>query len=420
VRVTHTRVRRLSAVAAAVAAAFALVFGILAPSVQAEDRTKALKDKIKSAQTEYAAAAASAAKASAALANVKSKLPTAQARLAEANRRFAAALAADRAASKALAAAIAEDRRLQSELVEMQSRIEDMSTKVFKLARRLYTQGGTFIEMEIVLESKDPSEFTERLAAVNSVARSSNKMLAEMDTMRADLAVAQAKAEARREAIDQKRDEARRLFAAANEAKAEAQVAKKEVDALISQRQVALKSAETEKSKALRELNALKAEQAALLAKARKNANAFAGPGPSGLYWPVTGASTSGQVGWRRHPVYGYRSCHTGIDLRAGHGTPIRSAANGVVVDVSTGGAYGKRTLLAHGGGMTSMYAHQSRIVVSQGQKVSAGQVIGYVGSTGFSTGPHLHWEVHINGVPRNPLGWFGGAKSIIACYSQV
>jgi murein DD-endopeptidase MepM/ murein hydrolase activator NlpD len=419
VRFMHTNGRRVTAAAAA-ASVLALLMGVLAPGVQAEDRNKVLTDKIKNASAEYANASKAAQKAGEALKAVKSKLPAAQARLAAANKKMAAARAADRKAAVALAAAIAEDRRLQAELIEMQDRIEDMSTKVSKLARRLYLTGGSFIELEIVLESQDPAEFTERLAAVNSVARSSNKILADMDRMRADLAMAKAKAEAHRQTVDEKRAEARRLVAAADEAQTEAQEAKKEVDALVAQRATALKSAETEKAKALRELNALKAEQQALLAKARQNANAFAGPGPSGLFWPVTGASTSGQIGWRRHPVYGYRSCHTGIDLRAGYGTPIRSAAAGVVVDITSGGAYGKRTLLAHGGGMTTMYAHQTRIVVSEGQRVSAGQIIGYVGSTGFSSGPHLHWEVHVNGVPRNPLGWFGGAKSTITCYNQV
>lgn len=418
-RSAHMPRRRFGVLAATVVATASMLVTTAVPGVWAADKDE-LSQKIKDAQAEYNQASAAAKKAAAALQSVKTKLPAAQAKLAAANKKLAASRAADRAAAAALAAAIAEDRRIQGEIIAMENKIKDMEGKVSNLARRLYTQGGTFVELEIVLESKDPSEFTERLAAVNAVARSSNASLLDMANAKADLAVAKVKAEKQREIVNTKRQEAKSLLAAADAAQEEAAQAKKVVDNLVAQRASALKVAEGEKAKALRELNELKAEQRALLAKAKKGANVFAGPGPSGLYWPIPNASTSGQIGWRRHPVYGYRSCHTGVDLRAGYGTPIRAAADGIVIDVASGGAYGRRTLISHGGGMTTMYAHQSRISVTEGERVDKGQVIGYVGSTGYSTGPHLHFEVHINGVPRNPLGWFGGSKSIISCWDQV
>ena len=415
----HTPRRRFGVLVASVVAIGSMLIGTAAPGVWAADKDE-LAQKIKDAQAEYNQASAAAKKAASALQSVKTKLPAAQAKLASANAKLATSRAADRKAAAALAAAIAEDRRLQGEIVATENKIKDMEGKVSNLARRLYTQGGTFVELEIVLESKDPSEFTERLAAVDAVARSSNESLMDMANAKADLALAKVKAEKQREIVNAKRQEAKTLLAAADAAQNEAEAAKREVDALVAQRAAALKVAENEKAKALRELNELKAEQKALLAKAKKGANVFAGPGPSGLYWPIPNASTSGQIGWRTHPVYGYRSCHTGIDLRAGYGTPIRSAADGIVIDVASGGAYGRRTLISHGGGMTTMYAHQSRIIVKEGERVNKGEIIGYVGSTGYSSGPHLHWEVHLNGVPRNPMGWFGGSKSVIGCWDDV
>jgi murein DD-endopeptidase MepM/ murein hydrolase activator NlpD len=121
-------------------------------------------------------------------------------------------------------------------------------------------------------------------------------------------------------------------------------------------------------------------------------------------------------VGPRVHPVYGYRSCHTGVDLGAPSGTPIRATAAGIVVINATGGPYGNHTLVSHGNGLFSMYAHQSRVGAEEGQTVKKGDVIGYVGSTGYSTGPHLHFEIHVGGRPYDPLGWFGAAKEPVRC----
>ncbi|WP_082731822.1 MULTISPECIES: M23 family metallopeptidase [unclassified Sphingomonas] len=117
---------------------------------------------------------------------------------------------------------------------------------------------------------------------------------------------------------------------------------------------------------------------------------------------PVPGRVTSG-FGYRRHPVLGYQRLHKGLDLAAPHGTPIRAADDGVVAMAGWNGGYGKFVKLSHGGGMATGYGHMSRIAVSAGERVRAGEVIGYVGSTGLSTGPHLHYELWKNGGAVNP-----------------
>jgi murein DD-endopeptidase MepM/ murein hydrolase activator NlpD len=97
---------------------------------------------------------------------------------------------------------------------------------------------------------------------------------------------------------------------------------------------------------------------------------------------------------------------HEGIDLGAAYGSPIAAAASGVVIYAGWEGGYGNLTVIDHGGGLATAYGHQSRIAVSVGQSVAQGEIIGYVGSTGHSTGPHLHFEVRVNGQAVDPLGY--------------
>lgn len=121
-----------------------------------------------------------------------------------------------------------------------------------------------------------------------------------------------------------------------------------------------------------------------------------------GLAAPVFGRITSG-FGMRRHPILGYRRMHAGIDFGAGYGAPIYATSDGVVQFAGWRGGHGKYVRLAHGSGIGTGYGHMSRIAVAAGSRVRRGQVIGYVGSTGLSTGAHLHYELYRNGVAVNP-----------------
>lgn len=142
--------------------------------------------------------------------------------------------------------------------------------------------------------------------------------------------------------------------------------------------------------------------QAAQTASASSAPTFPTGPTPgqsgAGLIWPINGPITS-PFG----PRWG--SFHPGLDIGDPTGTPIRAAASGTVVFAKPYGGYGNYTCIDHGGGLSTCYAHQSSFAVTSGS-VSQGEVIGYVGSTGFSTGPHLHFEVRVNGQPVDPLGY--------------
>jgi len=121
-----------------------------------------------------------------------------------------------------------------------------------------------------------------------------------------------------------------------------------------------------------------------------------------GLMAPVPGRTTS-RFGMRRHPILGYRRMHAGLDFKARHGTPIVAVTDGRVTGAGRMGGCGNAVRLRHGGGLDTRYCHMSRIAVRRGQNVRRGQVIGYVGSTGLSTGPHLHYEMYRNGRAINP-----------------
>jgi murein DD-endopeptidase MepM/ murein hydrolase activator NlpD len=126
---------------------------------------------------------------------------------------------------------------------------------------------------------------------------------------------------------------------------------------------------------------------------------------PSNFIWPVNGAVVSA-FGFRIHPIFGTQRFHSGIDVNAGSGTPIAAAAGGVVITSGWMDGYGNTVIVDHGGGFATLYAHQSQLAVSVGQSVNQGAIVGYVGSTGWSTGPHLHFEIRIGGAPVDPLGY--------------
>jgi murein DD-endopeptidase MepM/ murein hydrolase activator NlpD len=161
-----------------------------------------------------------------------------------------------------------------------------------------------------------------------------------------------------------------------------------------------LASVQESKEKWLADIAALQASSADIAARLRSSgSHSTATPSSAGLIWPVQGVITS-PFGMR------WGRMHEGIDIGAPTGTPIWAAAGGTVFYAGWEGGYGNLTVIDHGNGLATAYGHQSRIVVATGQTVTRGQVIGYVGSTGHSTGPHLHFEVRVNGTPVDPLGY--------------
>jgi murein DD-endopeptidase MepM/ murein hydrolase activator NlpD len=156
--------------------------------------------------------------------------------------------------------------------------------------------------------------------------------------------------------------------------------------------------------KAIQELQRENSLLSAIIRGAQRGQRVIQGVGGY-LKWPVSGPITS-PFGWRIHPIYGYRSFHTGIDIGVPTGTIVKAARYGKVIYTGYNGAFGLVVIIDHGNSLATMYAHLSRVFVSVGQKVGTLQAVAASGNTGWSTGPHLHFQVDLQGQPVNPLSW--------------
>ncbi len=158
--------------------------------------------------------------------------------------------------------------------------------------------------------------------------------------------------------------------------------------------------------RAVRELEANSRELEVLIRRLqtpRAGTRVVLARGAGAIRWPADGPITS-PFGMRRHPLFGITHMHTGVDIGALWGSPVLAAADGQVIHAGWFGGYGKLVVVDHGAGVSTLYAHLYEILVSSGASVRRGQVVGRVGSTGFSTGPHLHFEIRIDGQPIDPL----------------
>ncbi len=188
--------------------------------------------------------------------------------------------------------------------------------------------------------------------------------------------------------------------AAVEELRLEAEANLESVRALLNQINRDIEAAESRHASLEADAERLEAEIVALQERGGTN--------PGVLGWPINGRVTS-PYGYRIHPIFGTRKLHTGIDISGNSGTPIAAAGSGRVILAETYGGYGRAVVIDHGGGLATLYAHQSSMAVSVGDRVSRGDTIGYVGCSGSCTGPHLHFETRENGAKVDPMKYLNG-----------
>ncbi|MFR5559166.1 MAG: murein hydrolase activator EnvC family protein [Veillonella atypica] len=303
----------------------------------------------------------------------------------------------------------------ERQLAEAQKRLEGRESVFYKRVRDIYIN-GRLSYLDVVIGSKDFSDFANRLEVLKRIIDSDITLINEIKKERADI-------EAHKQKLEADRAKLVELEKAALAKQAEIEQKKAE-------RNVVLQKAQNDRAtamQAIEELNASSAQVSAML-KERQAAHNIShelvitavvaaqssgGQGASDnwvqgtgqLGWPVSGEITS-PYGYRVHPIWGTTIYHSGIDIGVDEGTPVHTADGGVVVWSGWMGDYGYAVVIDHGNGLSTLYGHNSELAVDEGQSVAKGQVISYAGSTGNSTGPHVHFEVRVNGDPVDPMGY--------------
>jgi murein DD-endopeptidase MepM/ murein hydrolase activator NlpD len=256
-------------------------------------------------------------------------------------------------------------------------------------------------ELSFLLSARSFSELVDGLDYVRLVARRDKQIVSEVDASKREVAVARWQT---RRARDNVRRQAEIVAVRVQQVRVlrdELVANKGALEAARERKKVSLDELSAQERADAEELDGLLAVSADLAARIRaaQAHSTVRHVSGSGFIWPVAAPITS-PFGWR------WGRMHEGIDLGAAYGTPIAAAAAGAVIYAGWEGGYGNLVVIDHGGGIATAYGHQSRIAVSVGQSVSQGETIGYVGSTGHSTGPHLHFEVRVNGQAVDPLGY--------------
>lgn len=388
-------------------------------------------------------------------------------RIAELDERLAQLEADLREAEDELAAAEERLASTTAELVATEKKLDDTRTELAEereqfaeRSRASFVHGGDVEMMTKLLDAADVAEFSRSVRYVEAVLaedRDRIKRIAglarQVEAAKRDLEVLQERQIAERAHAEAQRDKVAQLVAEEEELRAEVAAEREERQqvmlALEADREshqelvASLDRASAEIEAELAELSSRKeqlgakekrlAQEAAAQRRARERARREAereaqreasrgssggsGGGGSGSDHSHSGAPSQGgqlqrpsngritsSYGYRTHPIHGTRRMHTGVDMAAGYGAPVFAADDGVVVSASNRGGYGQTVIINHGGGLATLYAHQSRVAVRGGQRVSRGQVVGYEGASGAVTGAHLHFEVRVNGQHRDPM----------------
>ncbi len=280
-----------------------------------------------------------------------------------------------------------ELKKIEEELGEKIQVLNDRVAAIYK------NGNGNFLE--ILLKAETFIDFISRLKLMNLIAEKDTEIIKVIkDKKQATLSVKKSILDLREKQKDHKK-EVEKLVT-------QAEAKKAEVEGIYTNKKTLLSETRTNKNALIRMEKQLEVKEAEVkrILESYKHGSA-----PSGKFmWPVAGRITSG-FGYRRHPIFGTNRFHSGLDISAPYGTLVKAADGGQVVQAGYFGGYGYSIMVYHGGGFATWYAHLSSFNVSAGQFVERGQVIGFVGSTGWSTGPHLHFEVRINGNAQNPMG---------------
>jgi murein DD-endopeptidase MepM/ murein hydrolase activator NlpD len=297
----------------------------------------------------------------------------------------------------------------QQRIEETQAEYERQQTLLKDRVNSTYRQGSWFY-LDILLGSKSIGELITRTEFVSRVIESNNDLAVSLEATEESLGRSKVKLDRSLQAIKLKQREAAEVESDLREMKAERDRQAAESTA-IQDRKEELVGENKANAKRLLALAAQEEAESrrieAELAEAARRASGGSGVYAGQMSWPVPSSQrVTSPFGWRTHPIFGDRRLHTGIDIGAPSGAAVVAAGAGTVISAGYRGGYGNTIMVDHGEGVVTLYAHLSAFATSVGQSVGRGAQIGSVGSTGNSTGPHLHFEVRVNGVPKNPMNY--------------
>ena len=285
--------------------------------------------------------------------------------------------------------------------VELATQAESEQLATYRRHVRAMEENGRYTYLSILFGSRSLGELMSNLDMIGEIMEAdqrsyeqytaareqSEQIQAEYETMLTELDSRQSELETEKAALEVQIDEATQMIV-----ELEAQL---ETDRAAYEEQLAKEAA-------------LEADIQEMIAELERQeaANSIVSTGT--YIWPLPGYRPGSAYGWRIHPIWGDRRFHAGEDIGAPSGTSILAADSGIATVIpDNGNGYGNYIIINHGGGRTTLYAHMSGFAVSNGATVTQGQTIGYVGSTGNSTGPHLHFETRVNGATTDPKGYF-------------
>ncbi len=344
----------------------------------------------------------------------------------------------DLAQQLTLAEATAE--KAQDDLAMTQRQTAETTDDVGGIARQAYQSGGIGA-LAVAFTASSADDFAQRVTSIDLALKFQGAVLAELGVQRAETSAQQARLLAVRRQVSLLKAQAAAQVLKANQVAAAAKKARNDVASLAAAQQKQVADIEKRKSSELKRLANLESEQRKItdqlqaLAAAERAAAArraaqraadrsrndsapdnsanessgYSGNSSAALSMPVPGARITSEFGQRYHPIWHTYRLHTGMDLGIACGTPVRAAASGSIISAGWNNAYGNRMMISHGqvrgSSLVTTYNHLTSISQSSGS-VQRGQVIGYSGTTGWSTGCHLHFETYVDGSPQNPRGW--------------
>ena len=299
--------------------------------------------------------------------------------------------------------------KLNEEITKKENEIQQIESELKKVTEKYNTQKALLDErlvemyendnvkyLDVILKSKSFSDFVSNYYIISELTEYDMDLLEIVDDQRKEIEQKNLKLSSQKDSLEQEKSTQKKTQIALSNTK----VLRKNYVLKLSQEEQDLQAKIDEYNNQVNQIE----EEIKKLAVIASFGEEYRG---GTMQWPIYGHYTiTSNYGMRTHPITGVYKLHTGVDISATIGSDFTAIADGIVVKAEYNGAYGNMVIIDHGGGVQTLYAHGSQIIAQVGQEVKAGDIVLKVGSTGYSTGPHAHFEVRINGSPVNPLDY--------------